>query len=278
MKIAVFGATGLVGGPVAEALLAAGHEVRVVSRDAERARRRFGPSADVREADAEEGPGLEEALQGCQGLVLSISSPREGEAVGRVMGAVGKVGGFQQVLLVSGCTVTEETRWFPMIREKLAAEEHLRQSGIPWTVLAPGWFFETLQRFVRDGKATLIGSDTNLWHFVAAADFGTIAAQAFVLPDARNRRFVVHGPEAMTLKEALTRLCRIRHPEIRKISQPPAWLLRIMARLTRNEMLSYALDLMGYFEKVGELGDPSPANTLFGAPSTTLEDWAREAG
>jgi uncharacterized protein YbjT (DUF2867 family) len=275
MKITVFGGTGLVGGAVADALMAAEHDVRIVSRDVERARRRFGPSAGVAEADAEEGPGLEEAVQGCQGIVLSISGPREGASIGRIMEVAGSVGGFEQVLLVSGCTVTEENRWFPMIREKLAAEAHVRDSGIPWTILAPGWFFETLQRFVRNGRATLIGSDPNQYHFVAAADFGQIAARAFHLPEGRNRRFVVHGPEGITLKEALTRYCRLRHPEITKVGQPPTWFLRLMARLTRNEMLGYALDLMGYFKKVGELGDPSETNALFGAPSTTLEVWAR---
>jgi hypothetical protein len=30
---------------------------------------------------------------------------------------------------------------------------------------------------------------------------------------------------------------------------------------------------MDYFEKVGEMGDPSEANAVLGAPGTTLAEW-----
>ncbi len=275
MKIAVFGGTGLVGAPIVEALTAAEHAVRVISRDAARALRHFGPSTEVAEVDAETGLGVKHALEGCQGIVLSISSPREGECVGKVMEAARGMGGVDQVVYVSGCTVKEEHAWFPLVAGKLEAERHLRGSGIPWTVLAPGWFFETLGNFVRDGRATVIGGNPTPYHFVAAADFAGIVARAFELPEARDRRFVIHGPEGLTIKDALTRYCRVRHPGIRKISQPPIWILKLLARTQAHPRLGQALALMAYFERVGEGGDPTGANLLFGPPATTLEAWLR---
>ena len=53
----------------------------------------------------------------------------------------------------------------------------------------------------------------------------------------------------------------------------PFWLVRLMAVLTQSPNLRAAGDMMAYFEKVGELGDPSEANTLLGAPSITLDQW-----
>ena len=47
MKIAVFGSTGLVGGPVADELTHCGFKVRLVSRDADGALRRLGPGSNV---------------------------------------------------------------------------------------------------------------------------------------------------------------------------------------------------------------------------------------
>ncbi len=273
MRIAVLGATGLVGAPVVEALKGAGHPVRIVSRDAARAARCFGPASEVAEADAESGHGLEAAVAGCQGVFLSIASPREGSCVGKVLEAVRRVGGVERVLYVSGCTVREENAWFPLVAGKLEAERRLRESGLAWTVLAPGWFFETLANFVRGGRATLIGDNPTPYHFVAACDFARLAVQAFERPEARNRRFVVHGPEAITIRDALARYCRVRHPEINKVSRPPLWLLRLLARTRAHPRLGDALALMAYFERVGEGGDPTDANRLFGAPATTLEEW-----
>jgi NADH dehydrogenase len=272
MKIAVFGGTGLVGSAAVEQLVQGGHAVRVISRDADRALRHFGPGFEVAEAEAETGLGVEAAVEGCEGAFLSVSGNREADCVRNVARAA-EAAGVDRITYVSGCTAVEENAWFPLIADKLAAEDALRESDLGWTVLAPGWFFETLTRFVRDGKAFLMGEDPNPYHFVAARDFGRIVARSFQLPEARNRRFVVHGPQAITIRDALTRYCWVKHPEIRSIKAPPVWLLRVMARLKRNAQLKAALELMAYFERVGELGDPTETNELFGAPETTLQDW-----
>jgi predicted membrane GTPase involved in stress response len=51
---------------------------------------------------------------------------------------------------------------------------------------------------------------------------------------------------------------------------------RATAKSTGNQMLGYFAELMAYFEKVGEMGDPAEANQLLGAPATTLDDWLAE--
>jgi hypothetical protein len=40
-------------------------------------------------------------------------------------------------------------------------------------------------------------------------------------------------------------------------------------------MLKFASGLMGYFDKTPETGDPTEANQILGAPSTTLDDWMK---
>jgi uncharacterized protein YbjT (DUF2867 family) len=275
MRIAVFGATGLVGSPVAEEIRRAGHELRVVSRNARKASRHFGPGSDIVEGDAEDGIGLETALDGCQGVLLSVSGPREDRCVANVL-EVAKATGLERLMYVSGCTVVPENAWFPMAARKLEAERLLAEGPVPWTVLAPGWFYETLSRFVRDGRAAVIGNDPTAYHFVAAREFAGIVRKAFEMPEAADRRFVVHGPEGMTIREALVRYCRVKHPQIEKVSQPPVWVLKAMASVKRNPQLKEALALMTYFQKVGELGDPTETNDLFGAPALTLESWLRD--
>jgi len=34
--------------------------------------------------------------------------------------------------------------------------------------------------------------------------------------------------------------------------------------------------LTGYFDKVGEMGDPAEANAILGAPGITLDDWMEQ--
>ena len=51
------------------------------------------------------------------------------------------------------------------------------------------------------------------------------------------------------------------------------WQSRILATLTRNKNLKYISQLIGYFDKVGEMGDPEEANQLLGHSSITLSEW-----
>jgi nucleoside-diphosphate-sugar epimerase len=46
--------------------------------------------------------------------------------------------------------------------------------------------------------------------------------------------------------------------------------------LTRNQMLKFASDLMAYFDKIGEMGDPTEANQLLGGPTITLDEWIKQ--
>jgi hypothetical protein len=80
--------------------------------------------------------------------------------------------------------------------------------------------------------------------------------------------------------EALERYCRAFHPEIESVAVMPVDVARDMAEASGNEGLRFYAEMMAYFEKVGEPGDPTEANRILGAPKTTLDEWIglRKAG
>ena len=75
------------------------------------------------------------------------------------------------------------------------------------------------------------------------------------------------------MKEALERYCRAFYPDGKPVAVLPIWLAKLIAVVTRNEMLKFASGMMAYFDKVGEMGDPTEANQLLGAPTITLDAW-----
>jgi hypothetical protein len=132
---------------------------------------------------------------------------------------------------------------------------------------------EMLPRFVRNGQAAMIGKHPMPLHFFAAADLGRMVANAYQNEAAINQRFYVHGPEAIKMKQALERYCAGMHPEVKKVSVLPVWMAKLIGVLSGNKGLRFAAKLMGYFDKVGEMGDPTEANAILGAPKITLEEW-----
>jgi len=272
--ILVVGATGLLGKPAAHALRNAGLVVRVMSRRAGQARAEFPEPFEVVEGDALDPADVAKALAGCDGVHVSVDHEREDECVARVVEAA-RAERLRRLTYISGTTVCEENRWFPLVDRKLKAEHAIVASGVDFTIFRPGWFMEMLPRLVRDGRATVFGKPSRRWHFVSAQDLARMVTESYLRPEAAGKRFYVHGPQTLTVLEALRTYCDVLHPEIKTISQVPYWVLRLVAWARANEILRRGLDMVAYLEKVGERGDATEANAILGAPRLTLEEWAR---
>jgi hypothetical protein len=102
-----------------------------------------------------------------------------------------------------------------------------------------------------------------------------MVSRAYDTPAAANKYFPIFGPEAYTMREALTQYCAIAHPNLR-VRAIPFWVAWTIAILGRQAELRAVPPLLRYCEKVGEEEDPAEANALLGAPTTTLEEWSRE--
>ncbi|MEJ2217724.1 MAG: NAD(P)H-binding protein [Gemmatimonadota bacterium] len=274
-RILVLGGTGLLGAPVARGLRSDGFRVRILSRDPEKVHRMFGASFEIAMGDAGETETLREALQDCWGVHVSIAGPAERLSAQAASSLAGELG-LSRIGYVSGSTVDERNRWFPMVEEKLLAEAAVADAGVPWTIFRPTWPFETLARFVRQGRATVIGKHRTAYHWFSADDFARMVTAAYRTEEAAGKRFYIHGPAAINMHEALDRYREALHPDIDAVSTLPTWLGRVLAAATRNKELRFACQLMAYFDRVGEPGDPTEASRVLGKPTTTLDEWLEE--
>ncbi len=269
-RVLVLGATGTLGNPVVQCLAERGHTVRVLARSGERAQRMFGAMAEVVAGDSTDGNRIGKAMAGCDAVHISLPPESELIAMQHVidLAAAEKL---DRVSYVSATSVCEENRWFEIIDVKMRAEDLLRRSGIPHTVFCPTWVMEVLCNFVKRRRAAVIvGRNPPGLHFFAAADFDRMVATAYEDERALGKRLYIHGPESITLPRALETFIAACHPQ-HKIIHLKLWQARLIAKLTRR--MDFVTRLIGFFDKVGELGDPSEANALLGAPSTTLSEW-----
>ena len=257
---------------MARGLEHAGFSVRVMSRDISRARVKFREPFEIIEGDALKRADAEEALTGCDAVHISIDHDQEDERITDVVEAA-KVRELKRITYVSGTTVCKENRWFPLVDRKMKSEQFILASGIDYTIFCPGWILEMLARFVRDGQAMMFGKPSQRRHFVSVQEFARMVVESYRRPEAVNKRFYVHGPQALTVIEALQSYCQALHSEIRRFRRTPHWLLRLMARFRGSAELRAGVDIVSYLEKVGEPGDPAEANAVLGAPQVTLDRW-----
>ena len=102
-------------------------------------------------------------------------------------------------------------------RMKWAAEEQLRVSGAPWTIVRATAFLELWTELLRttarrSGVATVFGQGTNLVNFVPVQQVAVAVARAATDPSLRGQVIEVGGPENLTLTELATRVSGGRPP------------------------------------------------------------------
>lgn len=267
----------MLGEPVARRLGVDGHHVRVFTRNAANARAKFGPEYEVVAGDVENIPSLEAALRGCQAVHINLEGGLDPDLERRgaenVAAAAGRAG-VQHVTYLSGTSVTKENIWYAGTKAKFEAEAAIRASGVPYTIFQATFFMETLPRFVRGTRASILGTQPHPWHWVAAGDYAGMVSKAYVTPAVANKTLHIFGPQPWTTRQALETYRSIVRPDA-KVGTIPFWMASIIAGLSRDKTLQAVLPFFRYSEKVAEAGDPGEANALLGAPTTTLEQWCQ---
>jgi uncharacterized protein YbjT (DUF2867 family) len=216
MKVAITGGTGFVGGALADLLLAASHEVVLVSR-------RTGHAID---AGAVAQADLSAAFDGCEVVVHCAGINREIGAqtyqrvhidgTAAVVGAA-RTAGVSQLVMLSflrarpdGPTAYHRSKW--------AAEELVRTSGLAYTILKSGVIFgrgdhmldhlgHALDTFPLFG---LVGLNERMVRPVAVADVARLLESATLGDERlRNRTIAVLGPEELALGSAVRRVAGV---------------------------------------------------------------------
>jgi uncharacterized protein YbjT (DUF2867 family) len=279
MRILVIGATGMIGKPVARKLRQDGYQVRILTRDIDKAQSVLGPDFQYVKGDVQQPETIKVALENCHGVHISLKAGPTAESYDRIenrgtetVARLAREAGVERLTFLSGASTARENTWFYVPRAKYNAEKAIQDSGIAYTIFRASWFMETLNLFVKDKRMLKFGKQKSPVHWIAAADFADMVSRTFLMKAAENKILYVYGPETLTLQEGLETYCEIVNPDL-QISKMPIWFMKTVAAASRNAELKDAANLMSYYEKISEDSDPSETYKLFGIPPTKLGQW-----
>ncbi|MFI5676417.1 NmrA/HSCARG family protein [Streptomyces cellulosae] len=191
--VLVTGATGNQGGATARHLLAAGWRVRALVRDdrTPAAAALAAAGVELVRGDLDDRAALDVAVRGAYG-VYSVQSANDNEITqGRNVADAATAAGVQHLVYSSVGGVDSQNRfyveqgWGPI--DKWQIEEHIRDLGVPTTILRPAGFMEDFTspaRFFQNGSLNVPWHDDLVMQLIAIDDIGVFAALAFAEPDA----------------------------------------------------------------------------------------------
>ncbi len=272
MKVLVIGATGMLAKPVIEIFAKQGFDLRLFSRSVTPSM--FPEKFEIVKGDVFNPADLQKAVHKCDAIHISLSKVSEFSAADAII-KVAQQNGVKLISYVSGCTVAEENRWFSMIDDKYRAEQVIIQSGIPYLIFRPTWFFESLDLMIRNRKAMMIGSQPNPYRWIAADDFASMIAEAYKKQEVRSKIIYAFGPEYYYMKDLLLKYGKHLHPEIKSVSVTPIWLMKLIAGMSGKKELKMVASMFSYFEKVKEPQHVEDTVVKLKKPETNFDKWLK---
>lgn len=265
MKIGIIGGTGFVGSYIVDALLEAGHELRVLTRPGSEHKLNPDPDCTAVPGDVANEAHVRDCLTGTDTAIYLIGILRELPQQGITFDAMQWRGaertisvaeelGVNRFLLMSanGVDAASPEDKTPYQTTKLAAEDRLKQSSLQWTIFRPSVIFgppRGRMEFCTQLKTELIDSPLpaplffaglsplNAGRFrlapVHVEDVATAFATALTREDAIGQTYELCGPNSPTWKEILKTLARVNGKSKLMLPAPALVLEPVAAALGR---------------------------------------------
>ena len=288
--ILVVGGTGTLGRNLVPRLAARGAAVRTLSRHDATAAGSSDGNVDRRIGDARDEVTRRDALEGVESVVSAMTGFGGRDALGtRTVDRDATIelieearrAGVNHFILVS-VHQAGPNHPIQLFRDKWAAEEALRRSGLDWTIVRPTAYLETWLGIIggpmaRTGTTRIFGRGRNPINFVSAGDVARVVELAIIDPDLRGTASEVPGPENLTLDQLAAVVESVLGRTVRKQHLGPT-VMRLAGLITEvvNPVLSAQIAAAAVMDSRDMTADGPALRAMYGSiPMTSAIDVAR---
>ena len=217
--ILVAGATGNLGSEICRRLLSRGETVRGLARatsSPEKIAALETIGVEIVRGDLKNRASLDAACRGVDTVISTVSmivTAKEGDSFDetdnagtRALVEAARAANARQFIFVSfDWSIFPDS---PLVKAKREVEQHLKQSGLSYTILQPTPFMETwlgpvIGLDVVAGSAHVLGTGESRINYVALSDVAELAVQCVDNPAARNATIPIGGPEVLRQRDAI---------------------------------------------------------------------------
>jgi uncharacterized protein YbjT (DUF2867 family) len=207
MTYLITGATGNIGSKVVNRLLDRGERPRVLARDAQKARLRFGDRVDIFAGDFSNATSMAAALSGVDAFLLVSSVGDELAARDEVAAKAAKAAGVKHLVKISSMAVPQKNIWTGVWHAQ--GEAMVRTSGVPFTFVRSAGFMENCLQWASSIKSEgVVGSSAGdgKTPVIHSQDIADVVIKALTTQAYIGESLPVTGPEMLSYPEMVAKI------------------------------------------------------------------------
>lgn len=286
-KIAIIGATGMLGQPVTKEFMKAGFEVCILARDTHKAKQIFGSSIQVFEANIKDIDKISQFLKGQDGLYLNLSVEQkssksdfqaEREGLDNIL-KIAKEANIKRIGYLSSLVQFYQGQsgfnwWVFDIKQK--AVDKIKNSGIPYSIFYPSTFMESFDKgaYRQGNRIALAGVSKHKMFLISGNDYGKQVVKAFQL-DNGNHDYIVQGQEGFTADEAAKYYIENYKKDKVKIIKAPLFVLKFLGLFTNK--FNYGANIVEALNNYPEKFEAEETWKILGKPNTRFIDYIQQS-
>ncbi len=277
--ILLTGATGKTGGETAKALAAKGVKARALVRNAEKAAGLKAAGIELAIGDVADAVSVEKALVGVERLLVLLPNGQRQLELEKQLVDLAKKAGVRHIVKMSSMEAMANART-PIPKTHWASEEHIRKSGLAWTMMKPNFFMQNLLasgRSIKESKSFSLPMGNGKTAMSDTRDIGAVTAEALSGKGHEGKSYEITGPELITFSQVAERFSEVLGTKINYVAADPAAYLEILKRVLPNEWHANAVSDL--FREIAEGGLEYTTDTfrkLMGREPISLTQFIRD--
>jgi hypothetical protein len=286
-KIAIIGATGMLGQPVTHQFINAGFKVSILVRNAEKAKKLFGTSVQIFKGDLSDIDSIGQFLHGQDQLYLNLSvEPDSGkndfqperEGLDNILQGI-KNSSIKRIAYLSSLVHFYQGQnnfnwWVFDIKKK--AVEKIKGSGVAFSIFYPSMFMECFDKgaYRQGNNIMLAGTSKYKMFLIAGNDYGKQVVNAHLMVSG-NHEYIIQGQEGYIADDAAKFYIDNYHKTKVKIMKMPISIMKFFGMFTNK--FNYGAHIVDALNNYPENFEAEKTWQDLGKPQTKFIDYIKNS-